>query len=159
MAEIYGLYHPITGELRYIGKANDSLKRLKSHLRDSKTRNTPLYVWVRELIEIGIIPEFKVLIKTDDWQKSEIELIAFYRKSGANLLNIAIGGNEPFCSKEIRANNGRNNAEKIHSNPKSKRLWHLKKMLSHNLKFLLKIGRYEKIAEIKLRLSNNGISI
>jgi hypothetical protein len=56
--EIYSLNDPYTYKVRYIGKAKDSQKRLKSHIRDSKRRNTPVYQWIRSLAQppkIGII--------------------------------------------------------------------------------------------------------
>jgi len=43
---IYALTDPSTGEVRYIGKANDPSARLKSHLMDSRRRNTPVYRWI-----------------------------------------------------------------------------------------------------------------
>jgi hypothetical protein len=39
-----------------------------------------------------------------------IEEIAAARAAGMKLLNVADGGDQPFCSKEIRAENGRRNA-------------------------------------------------
>lgn len=105
MAEIYGLYHPETGELRYIGKANDSAKRLKSHLRDVNRRMTPLYGWMRSLVKAGLVPCVRVLAVSDDWQAKEKELIAKHREEGFRLLNLADGGDEPLCSAETRKKN------------------------------------------------------
>jgi hypothetical protein len=48
-AEIYGLLDPRDGKLRYIGKAVCAAKRLKSHLRDARKRDTPVYRWINEL--------------------------------------------------------------------------------------------------------------
>ena len=50
--EIYALLCPNTKDVRYIGKANDSEKRLKSHIRDSRRRNTPVYCWIKKLLLI-----------------------------------------------------------------------------------------------------------
>lgn len=117
MPEIYGLYHPETGEIRYVGKANDSEKRLKSHLRDANSRKTPLYSWIRSLSKSGLVPVVRVLEVADNWQAKEKELIALHRASGARLLNVAEGGDEPFCSKETRAANGKANAAKREADP------------------------------------------
>lgn len=113
MAEIYGLYHPETGELRYVGKANDSAKRLKSHLRDAKSRRTPLYSWIGSLSKRGLVPVVRVLEVVDNWQAKEKELIALHRASGARLLNVAEGGDEPFCATEVR----RANSLKMQAHP------------------------------------------
>lgn len=134
MAEIYALKCPDTNVIKYIGKANDSQKRLKSHLRDSKNRNTPVYKWIRSLSEQGKCPNIEVLLITDNWQEDEIRLISQH----PNLLNVAKGGNEPHCDYETRAENGRNNSVK-----RDKRIWKLKLMMGQSLKFFKKYGQKE----------------
>jgi hypothetical protein len=52
------LRDPATNEVRYIGKANDSMKRLKTHIRDSRRRNTPVYSWIKKLASKGLVPTF-----------------------------------------------------------------------------------------------------
>lgn len=99
MAHIYGLYDS-RGNLRYIGKANDPDKRLSSHMRDMRRRDTPLYRWMRENGK----PVMRVLEHNcSDWQRSEKELIAHFRKIGCDLLNIADGGNGASGFLESRA--------------------------------------------------------
>jgi protein-tyrosine phosphatase len=117
--EIYTLSHPLTKEVRYIGKANDSKKRLMKHLSDSKRRNTPVYCWIRKLCSSGLIPNIEVIeiINSENWMDAEIKHISEYKNKGYRLLNVASGGDEPFCSKEIRAENGKKVAEAIHSDP------------------------------------------
>lgn len=104
-AEIYGLYDPRTGALRYIGKANDATKRLKSHLRDASRRDTPVYRWLRKLRADGLAPQMLVLEAAKDWREAERRLIALSRARGDSLLNVADGGDEPFCSPELRKGN------------------------------------------------------
>ena len=123
---IYGLYHPETGELRYIGKANDVSKRLESHLREMSSRNRPLHCWMRTL---GGPPRILVLEEVSgDWKDAERRLIAEYREK-SRLLNVADGGDEPYCSKEVRANNGRKTASMIHSDARRRRIWEIKRAL------------------------------
>jgi hypothetical protein len=131
--EIYGLYDG-SGELRYIGKARDSQKRLKTHISDSRRRNTPVYCWIRKMLESGELPKMAVLENVDDsdWQAAEKRLILEHR--GPKLLNLAEGGNEPFCSRDIRATNGRNNARAIHADPFRRRVWEMKLFMSQALK-------------------------
>lgn len=106
--EIYGLYDQ-DGKLRYIGKANNAAARLAGHLRE-KRRRTPLYDWIHKMKSAGMPPTMRVLatVPKSDWQRTEKQLIFEARLRGEQLLNVADGGDEPFCSKETRAQNGRN---------------------------------------------------
>ena len=101
---IYGLCHPDTGELRYIGKANNPARRMASHMRDSVRRRTPVYDWIRSL---PARPEMVILeAGCIDWRIAERRLIARARRLGVRLLNLAEGGDEPFCPIEVRRRNG-----------------------------------------------------
>lgn len=130
MAEIYGLYDR-ESNLRYIGKANDAKKRLAGHMREVRRRRTPLYDW---LAKHGT-PELRIL-EADcvDWRASERRLIAEARKRGDRLLNLADGGDEPFCPREVRAANARMVARKRTENPRARRIWEIKRMLGSALK-------------------------
>lgn len=44
---------------------------------------------------------------SDDWRADEVRLISEAKANGARLLNVAEGGDEPFCSLEVRQANGR----------------------------------------------------
>lgn len=150
-AEIYALKDPGTGEIRYIGKANDSAKRFKSHIRDSRHRNTPVYCWIRKLISQNSLPLMEVLETTEDWKSAEIRLIAEYRKTH-RLLNVADGGDEPACSKEQRAINGRTNARAIHDDPFRKKIWKLNRDMASDLKWMKDHGRRESYNRIAAEL-------
>lgn len=157
--EIYALICPLTNEIRYIGKAKDSKKRLKSHLSDSKTRRTPVYDWMNKLKSKGLIPIVQVLKVTDEnnWMNDEIELIKTYKNKGCRLLNVAKGGDEPYCPIEVRRQNGKNVAKSIHSDEKKKKLWLLKHNLALGLKWLEKHGRSEHATQIRERLKQHNI--
>jgi hypothetical protein len=147
--DIYGLYCPKSGELRYIGKANDAAKRLKSHIRDSRRRKTPVYDWFNKLNKEGLFPVCKVIQKTENWKEDEMRLIQISRARGDRLLNVADGGDEPFCSKETRAANGASVAKAIHSDPFRRRVWELKKTAM----WLIKKGDANEEIKQKLRKS------
>lgn len=117
MAEIYCLCEPSTGEVRYIGKANDSVARLKSHIRDMRRRDYPVYRWMRKLADKGLAPEMKVLEVTEDWKEAERRLIALSRARGDRLLNVAEGGDEPHCSAEVRRSNAKKLNQYLKDNP------------------------------------------
>ena len=159
---IYSLKHPETKEIRYIGKANNLKKRLKGHMVDSKTRRTPLYSWINKLKSQGLEPIIEVIRETDinGWMDAEKDEIRTYIENGYRLLNIAEGGNEPYCSKEVRAENGRKNAMAIHSDQKRKHLWSLKHQLGLDLRYLEAKGddrQKEKCAQIRSKLATRRI--
>lgn len=104
-ATIYALHHPETGEVRYIGKANDPAKRLAGHLRDMHARRTPVYDWMRTLGQAPVMSVVEV-VPDGGWQEAERRHIAEHRQRGARLLNLAQGGDEPYCSPEQRRTNG-----------------------------------------------------
>jgi len=97
MVSIYGLKDKRTGKLRYIGKANDPERRMKTHMRDAQRRDTPVCRWLRKHGE----PEMVILVANcDDWKADERRLIAEHRQKGDRLLNVADGGDQPKCSRD-----------------------------------------------------------
>lgn len=149
--EIYALLDPRDGAIRYIGKANSAAKRIKTHLQDSTRRNTPVYCWIRKLVGLGLAPRIEVLrtVQRNDWPQAEREEIANARERGERLLNLAAGGNEPFCSTETRQANGAKNARSVHNDPRRKRIWNLKREMGR----LLKMGLVPESVKAKLRLA------
>jgi predicted GIY-YIG superfamily endonuclease len=135
MVEIYALACRETGEIRYIGKANNAERRLSSHMIDSRRRNTPLYHWIRK----HGVPELIVVQKNcADWRQTEREEIARLRAKGFSLLNVADGGDEPFCPKNVRAQNGRVNAAN-----RSHVLWSVHRNMGDIKKWALSQGNFE----------------
>lgn len=151
MVAIYALCDPETGAIRYIGKANDAQKRLSSHLRDARRRKTPVACWVGSLAAKGTAPQMKVLAECgpSEWPALERQLIAEAMARGERLLNLAEGGNEPFCPPETRAANGRNAARKRVATPDARRVYELKRTVGQ----LLKAGHVPEGAKEKLRLA------
>lgn len=150
MVELYTLSHPITKQIRYIGKANNARKRLASHMRDARRRTTPLYIWINQLTKQGLCPIIEVIATAtdDEWPNVERSLIDQYRTNGHDLLNVAPGGNEPHCTKETRAANGRKTASAIHSDPRKKNIWHIKQKMGQNLKMLKRFGAIDSYNRI-----------
>jgi hypothetical protein len=97
--EIYGLVDPRDWEMRYIGKAVRAAKRLASHLRDCRKRKTPVYQWINELLAAGLLPVVVIIevCPANVWKHHERGMIAIAREKGCKLLNVAPGGNQPFC--------------------------------------------------------------
>lgn len=142
-ASIYGLFDH-AGNLRYIGKANDPVRRLASHMRDSRRRDTPVYRWIRK----NGLPVMSVLsANCVDWGAEERRLIAEARARGDKLLNVAEGGDEPFCPVHVRAANGLKAVAARIATPERARLYELKRSLGQNLKH----GYVSKKTRAKMR--------
>lgn len=133
---IYGLRDPRGGGIRYIGKAKDVAKRLKSHLRDATRRNTPVYTWIRGLLAEGILPQAETITwaSPEAWPHVERLCIKAFSDGSDGLLNVAAGGNEPFCALDVRRENGRRVVSLRASTPERKRLWELKRNMGDHLK-------------------------
>lgn len=147
--EIYGLYDPNTHELRYIGKANDSKKRLASHIRDARRRDYPVYRWINKLLSNSRLPYIKVLLVTDSerWREEEKRIIKENRELGSKLLNVAEGGDAPYCSTETRAANGKKNSVLLRS-----KMSLAKKDLAQSFNSVLKYGGVDYAEDLLNRL-------
>lgn len=110
--DIYALCSPETGEIRYIGKANNALKRLGGHLRDARRRDTPVYRWIRKLQSRGLSPKLLILLSVgpEKWEAAEVAAISRAKTLGIRLLNVSKGGDQPFCALDVRSRNGKANA-------------------------------------------------
>jgi hypothetical protein len=150
-AEIYALLDPRCGSVRYIGKANNSAERLQSHLRDARRRKTPVYCWIGKLASLGVAPTIRVLrtVPRDEWPAAEREEIAAAKHRGDRLLNLAEGGDQPYCPLEVRQANGARAARFIHDHPQRKRIWALKRSIGQRLKQ----GLVSESAKAMLRLA------
>jgi len=129
LPSIYGLFDK-DGLLRYVGKANNPAQRLKGHARDSLKKNTPLYAWMRK----HGIPEMRVL-EADcvDWQEAERRHIREALARGEKLLNLAEGGEQPFCSVEQRRKNAAGLNKNLAGDEKASHFRNLKRMLSRSI--------------------------
>lgn len=150
LIHIYYLSHPETGEIKYIGKANDIQKRFKSHLRDAKRRHRPVCKWIRELLAIQLVPKITLIKSVPflEWEQAEKDAIAEYRKTH-KLLNLADGGSHIFTSLEDRRKQGRSSAIKRQRTPESRKLWFLKQQMG----VMLKKGILSEKNKEKLRIA------
>lgn len=80
--EIYGLTHPITREVKYVGKSVCIHMRYHQHLwmANKSARPTHLYKWIKELLDQGLKPGIIVLeeVNEDNWRERERHWIAHY---------------------------------------------------------------------------------
>lgn len=113
---IYGLYDPRDGALRYIGKTIGLKVRFGLHM--SETRNTHKNQWLRQLRELGLKPEMRVLETIEnsndlDWQDRERWWIASSREAGLPITNLDSGGRNGMrkspetCARIAASNTGK----------------------------------------------------
>ena len=89
---IYTLDHPITGEVRYVGKTENLVERLRGHLNTQGTSHQDN--WIRSLKKIGLYPKIEILeiVNEPDWQEAERFWIETLRQMGVRLTNADAGG-------------------------------------------------------------------
>lgn len=90
---IYYLKHPITNEIRYIGKTSKKLKyRLYNHIYNAKhtKHNKHLSNWILQILNEGLLPIMDLLEICDEsiWKEQEQFWISLY----PNLINLTLGG-------------------------------------------------------------------
>lgn len=128
---IYALLDPDTKDIRYIGQSKNIHKRFVSH---KNTKNDlPVSRWVLKLKEAGKLPHLQILVICDNPVDIEKEIIAKYKSTGSNLLNLHEGGRYPSGSQ----------------NGDSEKLWCVKGMKSPYLvlfqSFFPYIKTFEKV--------------
>lgn len=120
LVEIYVLRDPVTGDVRYVGRANDSKQRFFVHLSRAKPdgRMNRCATWIRSLVRRGLRPALEVIETTpgSQWSEREQFWIAEFLRQGAKLTNENSGGYGPWIvsastreklSKACKGNKGR----------------------------------------------------
>lgn len=134
---LYGLYCPITKDIKYVGITTRCLlKRLNEHIKhptNFKTKN-----WINVLILNNLKPEIKLIKEYetyDDLLKSEIDEIKKCKNNGINLFNLTDGGDiNPMQGKthttesrekisKIQKGRKRTEEEKLRQKENLRRLW------------------------------------
>jgi hypothetical protein len=91
---IYALCEPVTEYIRYIGKANNLISRLRCHKWSAKSNNfhTRKDNWLRS---INFEPVVKILeiVSFDNWEYAERFWIKELKEQGCDLTNYTDGGN------------------------------------------------------------------
>jgi len=140
--QIYALQDPITESIRYIGKAKNPAERFKSHLREVKTgkrSHYPVYNWIAKLATKNLRPNLIVLASavSEDWQSLEKIIIAQYREElGKSLLNVALGGDQPYCTPDQYRSNAFKLNEKLRRDPLLLRIRYLKQQITNSMKYV-----------------------
>lgn len=112
--KIYCLRHPITLEIKYIGRTSTTLKkRLNSHMSD---RNRIVSNWIQELLSKSLKPDIELLEETNDIYREDF-WIQYFRNLGCNLINVSNGMKHSELSKiKCGANNVGKSLSEEHKN-------------------------------------------
>lgn len=101
--KIYTLSHPISNEIRYIGKTKYSLEeRLSKHLASNgKNHRTN---WIRSVLNLGLKPKIELLDECieENWQNCEKYWISQFKEWGFDLVNSTEGGESGVISSQCR---------------------------------------------------------
>ena len=94
---IYGLFCPVSGGLRYIGKSMNPQKRLSAHVSAAIRGATDHHHarWIRKLAESNLKPDLRILHEVqpgERWQEVERHLISDALGRGISLTNSTAGG-------------------------------------------------------------------
>ena len=129
--QVYGLFHPDTDELRYVGQTVRRLTaRLQGHLHPSAGDQTHKANWIRSLVRRPFIRTLGVAYSQKQLDTLEIQLIQAARARGVRLLNVEEGGRRGSSgphSEEWKARQALTMTGRTHSPETKKRLSELKK--------------------------------
>lgn len=94
---IYGLFCPVAGCIRYIGKTTNPKSRLITHVVNARKQNARYHAahWIRSLLALDLRPEMLILETLEageDWAEYERFYIEHGEYFGWNLTNTTPGG-------------------------------------------------------------------
>lgn len=92
---IYLLRDPDTNAIRYVGKAEKPSRRLVKHLSEAARNSLWSARWICTLLAVGKRPIMDVVEQGigESWKEAECRWIKKCREEGADLTNLAEGGN------------------------------------------------------------------
>lgn len=91
---IYTLSHPVTGEVRYIGKTVNPKQRKHNHSNVARDKGTHKRNWINSLKVQGLKPVFEIIdeVPKSSWKFWERWWINQFKVWGFNLCNHTLGG-------------------------------------------------------------------
>ena len=154
---IYTLSHPITNEVRYVGKTVESLEeRLRKHI--SRRDNTYKSNWIISLKREGLTPNIELLDECSllDWHWLEKYWILQFKCWNFKLTNICEGGKGSDGLKHSIESK-----EKISKWHKGKQ-WRLNAVLTDETKEKIRLGNLNKKRNVdsvnKMIITKTGMS-
>ncbi len=147
--KIYTLSHPITNEIRYIGKTKYSLNdRLCKHLLTLE--NNHRGKWIRNLLKQDLKPVIELIEECEEinWKWVEKYWISQFKTWNFRLVNFTEGGESGIISEKCRKASIKSNTGRKHSNELiQKRIKTLKKQVEQYDKFNNYIQTYNSVSE------------
>lgn len=95
ICRIYTLAHPITGEIRYVGKTTSSLnRRLGQHIAAISRSKSHRASWIKSILKQGLKPIIELIEEVDYSINNQIEIywIAQFKAWNFRLVNHTEGG-------------------------------------------------------------------
>ena len=90
---IYTLSHPITGEVKYVGKTVNPKQRRHNHSNIARDKGTHKRNWINNLKSQKLRPKFEIIDQvSSDWKFWEKYWISQFRVWGFKLCNYGTGG-------------------------------------------------------------------
>lgn len=91
---IYTLEHPLTGEIRYVGKTKNPKMRFHNHCNKLHNEKTHKRNWINSLKNFSLRPVMRILDEVDslEWRFWERYWIAQIKSWGFSLVNHTRGG-------------------------------------------------------------------
>jgi hypothetical protein len=94
---IYTLRHPLTNEIRHVGKSNNPKRRIIQHIYTAKhkTRKSHCCYWIGSLLKNNQKPTMQIVNwfnSENDCNNAEKLIIENFRKAGVKLTNLTDGG-------------------------------------------------------------------
>lgn len=122
MVNIYTLSHPLTGEIRYVGKTIQTLeRRLTTHLADARAKRYKNHNcnWIQSLLKQELLPKMELLDcieDADNWEWLESYWISQLKDWGFRLTNLTDGGDgnkgQVFSRESIQKRADKNRGQK-----------------------------------------------
>jgi len=156
--KIYSLKHPITKEIRYIGKTSQSLKtRLYQHIYEATKKGfkTHKISWIKSLKNKGLIPVIDIIEEVPESEVNDVEKywIQQLKLCGYKLTNLTDGG-DGNQNQRMTAESNKKRSETLKRKVKEGLIDYSKR--SHKIsKALTGIKRSEKTKQL-LRDINKG---
>lgn len=91
---IYYLKDPIDNKIKYIGKSDDPINRLKDHIKKHSYKKTFKNNWIKKLLDKNLKPLMEVIdvIPFNEWSFWEKYWISQFKTWGFSLYNLTDGG-------------------------------------------------------------------
>lgn len=105
---IYTLSHPITKEVRYVGKTRNPKERYKNHLNKDHNKRSHKTNWIESLKAQKLKPVFEIIDEVPEnewkfWEQWWIQQMVIW---GFNLTNHTIGGDGLTCGNQTSFKKG-----------------------------------------------------